>query len=113
MPPICVKGLAGLYWSSDNENRSLVSEVAPGRLVGDFSRILDDPRQLDLLAIENCIFLCIGTEELLAVIDNDVIVASSLLRSVAGNLTGLAANVQATRDYAKEHGFEFARFDKQ
>jgi len=37
---LCVKGLAGLYWPSANGETRLVSEIAPGRLIGDLSVIL-------------------------------------------------------------------------
>jgi len=110
---LCVSGSAGLYWRTDNEEPHLVSAVVPGRLIGDLAVILGKPRQLELVAAEDSLFLHIGAEELKAVIDNDVKVASSLLRTVSGNLTDFATHVQDMRVYAKERGLDFSEFDKQ
>lgn len=110
---LCVSGSAGLYWRTGNEEPHLVSAVVPGRLIGDLAVILGKPRQLELVAAEDSLFLHIGAEELKAVIDNDVKVASSLLRTVSGNLTDFATHVQDMRVYAKERGLDFSEFDKQ
>ncbi len=108
---LCIKGSAGLYWSADDGERRLISEIVPGRLIGDLSVILNDRRTLDLVAIEDSVFLRIGATELMAVIDNDAMVASSIMRTVAGHLTGIAATLHSMRTYSIERGVEFSEFD--
>ncbi|MEK6204390.1 MAG: cyclic nucleotide-binding domain-containing protein, partial [Amylibacter sp.] len=109
---LCVKGLAGLYWPESEGEEHLVSEIAPGRLIGDLAVIHNEPRLLDLIAIENSVFLRIGASELLAVIENDAMVAVSLLRSVAGHLSNAAACLRATRTFAVERGVDFTELDE-
>ena len=109
---LCIKGLAGLYWPTNEGESRLVSEIAPGRLIGDLSVIQNEPRILDLIAIEDSLFLRIGATELLAVIENDAMVATSLMRSVAQHLTNTAARVREMRTYAIERGVDFSEFDE-
>ena len=109
---LCVKGKAGLYWIVDDNESRLVSEVIPGRLIGDLSIILNERRALDLIAIEECLFLRIGETELMAVIENDAMVASRLMRSVAGNLMTTINRGRAMRIYSSERGIDFSDFDK-
>ena len=113
---LCVKGLAGLYWPESegdkNGDKHKVSEIAPGRLIGDLAVIHNEPRLLDLIAIEDSVFLRIGASELLAVIENDAMVAASLLRSVAGHLSEAAAGLRATRAFAVERGVDFTELDQ-
>jgi len=109
---LCVKGLAGLYWPESEGDKHLVSEIAPGRLIGDLAVIHNEPRLLDLIAIEDSVFLRIGASELLAVIENDAMVAVSLLRSVAGHLSNAAAGLRATRTFAVERGVDFTELDE-
>ncbi|NKB62600.1 MAG: cyclic nucleotide-binding domain-containing protein [Gammaproteobacteria bacterium] len=108
---LCVKGLSGLFWSIPEEDSRLITEVAPGRLIGDLAVIVNDKRQLDLIAIEDSVFLRIGASELLAVIENDPMVAASLLRSVSGHLTNAAENIRAIRAFAAERGVDFSEFE--
>lgn len=108
---LCVKGLAGLYWPVESGNARLITEIAPGRLIGDLAVIQNEPRLLDLIAVEDSVFLRIGAPELLAVIENDAMVATSLLRSVAGHLTGAAAGLRTMRAYATERGVDFSEMD--
>ncbi|MDX2321959.1 MAG: ABC transporter transmembrane domain-containing protein [Moritella sp.] len=110
---LCVKGLAGLYWPKSAGEKHLVSEIAPGRLIGDLAVIHNSPRLLDLIALEDSVFLRIGATELLAVIENDAMVAASLLRSVASHLSETAASLRATRALAIKHGVDFTELDKQ
>ncbi len=107
---LCIKGLAGLYWSEGTERR-LVAEIAPGRLIGDLSVILNEKRPLELEAIEDSMFLRIGATELMAVIENDAMVASSLMRSVAGHLSGTVGTLRDMRAYSLERGVDFSDFD--
>jgi putative ABC transport system ATP-binding protein len=108
---LCVKGLAGLYWPSGDTKSLLVTEITPGRLIGDLAVILNDERTLDLIAIEDSVFLRIGAGELLAVIENDAMVAASLLRSVAGHLISAGDGIRAIRAYAVERGVDFSELD--
>lgn len=108
---LCIKGLAGLYWTMDNGEKRLVSEITPGRLIGDLSVILNERRPLDLVAIEDTTFLRIGATELMAVIESDALVASSLMRSVAGNMRGVVESMREMRTYSTERGVDFTEFD--
>jgi len=108
---LCVKGLAGIYWPVESGEARLIAEIAPGRLIGDLAVIQNEPRLLDLKAIEDSVFLRIGAPELLAVIENDAMVATSLLRSVAGHLTNAASGMRRIRAYASERGVDFTEFD--
>jgi len=83
---LCVSGKAGLFWEVGSDAERLVTEINSGRLIGDLAVILDDARILDLVAIEDTVFLRIGASELNAVIENDAAVAGSLLRAVGGHL---------------------------
>ena len=109
---LCVKGLAGLYWPESEGEKLLISEIAPGRLIGDLAVIQSEPRLLDLIAIEDSVFLRIGASEFLAVIENDAMVATNLLRSVAGHLSSTAAGLRATRAFAVERGVDFTELDE-
>ncbi|NQZ51163.1 MAG: cyclic nucleotide-binding domain-containing protein [Moritella sp.] len=109
---LCVKGSSGLYWPESEGEQHLVSEILPGRLIGDLALINNEPRLLDLIAIEDSVFLRIGASELLAVIENDAMVATSLLRSVAGHLSETATTLRAMRAFAAERGIDFTEFDE-
>ena len=87
---LCLSGRADLAWLDDDGNPHHVSTVEPGRLIGDLAIILDEPRQLNLTAIEPTMFLRLGAEEFLAVVENDKTVLLRLLQTVAGHLTGAA-----------------------
>lgn len=87
---LCVTGQAGLYWETGGSAERLVTEINPGRLIGDLAVILDDPRVLDLVAIEDTVFLRLGATEFMAVIENDAAVAGSLLCAVGSHLTSVA-----------------------
>jgi len=110
---LCVEGLSGLYWAVDGQKKRLVTEVAPGRLVGDLSVILKERRKMDLITIEDSVFLRIDGNDLLAVIENDVKVASSLLRTVAGYLTSAATNSRNIQDFAIERGVDFSEMENK
>ena len=53
---LCVSGLAGLYWPEVNGEAQLVSEVVPGRLVGDLSVFLKEQRSLSLTPLKTVYF---------------------------------------------------------
>ena len=110
---LCVKGRAGLYWpTSFGENR-LITEITPGRLIGDLAVIENEPRRHDLIAKEDCVFLRIGATELLSVIENDAKVAASLLRSVAGHLNSAATSLRAMHTHAAEQGVDLSDFEEK
>lgn len=105
---LCVKGLAGLYMQISEDDNLLMTEITPGRLIGDLAVILNQPRRVNLTAIEDSVFLRIGANELLAVIENDPMVAASLLRTVAGNLSIAAEGLRSMRNFATEQGVDFS-----
>ena len=86
---LCVSGTALLsYQGSDGETQP-VSNVEPGRLIGDLAIILNEPRQLNLTATSEVIFLRLGAKEFCAVLENDASVLMNMLQTVAGHLTGV------------------------
>ena len=108
---LCVKGMGELYWTADDGDRRMVSEVVPGRLIGDVSIILKERRPLDLVAKEDSVFLRIGATELMAVIENDAMVAFSLLQTVSENMMGIVGTMRAMRNYSVDQGVDFSQFD--
>ncbi|WP_299139311.1 ABC transporter transmembrane domain-containing protein [uncultured Tateyamaria sp.] len=100
---LCVSGTAVLSYDADNGVERAVTTVEPGRLIGDLSIILDEPRQLHLTAQSDVTFLRIGAAEFRAVLENDSNVLMSLLKTVSSHLTGAAdllrqANVQIPQE---------------
>jgi ABC-type multidrug transport system fused ATPase/permease subunit len=100
---LCVSGTATLSYDTADGNERTVTTVEPGRLIGDLAIILNEPRQLNLTAVEDARFLRIGAAEFRAVLDNDPTVLMSLLQTVASHLTGAAdllrqANIQIPQD---------------
>jgi putative ABC transport system ATP-binding protein len=94
---LCLSGKAMLRYRDDDGNPHDVTEVGPGRLIGDLAIILDEPRQLDLLAVEKTTFLRIGASEFRSVIENDPQVLMILLQTVASHLTGAAELLREAR----------------
>ncbi|WP_299637072.1 ABC transporter transmembrane domain-containing protein [uncultured Ruegeria sp.] len=95
---LCISGRARLDWHADDGTKRPISIIEPGRLIGDLSIITGEPRQLDLVAIEDCSFLRIGAEELRAVVESDASVATQLLQTVAGYLTTLSTRINAAQN---------------
>ena len=87
---LCLEGSSELAWIDPNGESHHVSDVAPGRLTGDLAIILDEPRQLNLVAVTETKFLRIGAEQFLSVVENDKGVLRSLLRTVSGHLSTAA-----------------------
>lgn len=88
---LCVKGHATLSWiAPETGELTVISDVMPGRLIGDMSVIRNEARQLDLIAVEKTSFLRIGAREFMSVVENDSEVAMSLLRTVSGYLSETA-----------------------
>ncbi|MGJ5617984.1 ABC transporter transmembrane domain-containing protein [Sulfitobacter sp. MF3-043] len=94
---LCLSGRADLGWLDEYGILHHVSQVEPGRLIGDLAIILNEPRQLNLTATEPTKFLRIGAEEFLAVVENDKTVLLRLLQTVAGHLTGAAELLRASQ----------------
>jgi ABC-type multidrug transport system fused ATPase/permease subunit len=100
---LCLSGSAELVLIEEGGAIHHVSDVGPGRLIGDLAIILDDPRQLDLIATEDAQFLRIGAEQFRSVVENDKTLMLRLLRSVSSNLSGvadvmIAAGIQNPRE---------------
>jgi ABC-type multidrug transport system fused ATPase/permease subunit len=104
---LCLQGRAELHWPEAPAGSVPISTIEPGRLIGDLAVILRQPRELDLRAAEDCLFLRIGAEEYRAVIESDAGVAMQLLETVSGHLVGLATKVRAAGLHA-EPAFEEA-----
>ncbi|MBL4768515.1 MAG: cyclic nucleotide-binding domain-containing protein, partial [Rhodobacteraceae bacterium] len=86
---LCLEGEAELLMTDSLSRVIPVSIVEPGRLIGDMSVILNEPRRLDLVSVGDSRFLRFGAEEFRAVIESDASVAISLLEAVSGHLNGL------------------------
>ncbi|MEP5731530.1 MAG: ABC transporter transmembrane domain-containing protein [Sulfitobacter sp.] len=100
---LCLSGRAELGHFDEEGVLHHVSDVEPGRLIGDLAVLLDEPRQLDLVAKEEVKFLRIGAEQFRAVVENDKVVLLNLLRTVAGYLGNaadmmIAAGLEAPRE---------------
>lgn len=87
---LCLTGSAELGWVDEDGTLHHISQVEPGRLIGDLAIILNEPRQMNLTATEPTKFLRISAEEFLAVVENDKTVLLRLLQTVAGHLTNAA-----------------------
>jgi putative ABC transport system ATP-binding protein len=87
---LCLGGQAELRWPGHGTGDEPVSTVEPGRLIGDLAVILNQPRQLDLVAVADSCFLRIGAEEFRAVMESDAGVAVQLLKTVSGHLVEVA-----------------------
>jgi len=109
---LCVEGHANLSWRTDYGEDRLITEITPGRLIGDLAVIENQPRRHDLIATEDSLFLRIGATELLSIIDNDAKVAASLLRSVAGHLNSAAVSLRAMHTHATEQGVDLSGVDE-
>ena len=87
---LCLSGQAELTFRDKNGDERRVSLVEPGRVIGDLAVIVGEPRQANLRALEDTKFLRFGADEFRSVIENDRTVLLSLLKTVAGHLSGAA-----------------------
>ncbi|QBF29856.1 ABC transporter transmembrane domain-containing protein [Thalassococcus sp. S3] len=87
---LCLEGLAELRWPEYEEGDRPIATIGPGRLIGDLSIILNEPRQLDLVAVHDTTLLRIDAEDFRAVVESDSAVLLSLLQTVASHLAGAA-----------------------
>ncbi|UTW10686.1 ABC transporter transmembrane domain-containing protein [Marinobacterium rhizophilum] len=94
---IVVEGQAELCWPDALPGDEPISEVGPGRLIGDLSVIVDQPRNMNLLARNPVLALRIERRELLEIIENDAVVAMHLLRTVSGHLFSAAETIRGDR----------------
>ncbi|MFK7867798.1 MAG: ABC transporter transmembrane domain-containing protein [Roseobacter sp.] len=99
---LCISGRAMMSYFDDDGMEHDVTEVNPGRLIGDLAIILDEPRQLDLKALDDTVFLRLGAEEFRAVIEHDSTVLMILLQAVAGHLTGAAELLREAKVSVRE-----------
>jgi len=110
---LCLEGQAELRWPDGDDQRSPVSFVRPGRLIGDLAVITRQKRILDLVAVEPTRFLRIGAEEFRAVIENDATVALALLEAVAAHLSGATELLQAAQiDLSQFEGAQNPRISR-
>ena len=101
---LCLSGRAELGVVDEEGKMHHVSDVYPGRLIGDLAILINEPRQLDLVATEDAKFLRIGAEQYRAVVESDKTVVLSLLHKVAGYLAGasdimMAAGLEVPREF--------------
>ncbi len=104
---LCLSGRAELGLIQKDGSIRHISDVEPGRLIGDLSILLDEPRQLDLVAVQEAKFLRIGAEQFRSVVEGDHQVLLRLFRTVAGYLSGaadvmLAAGVEIPREFGPQ-----------
>lgn|GEM_PF-3167531 len=102
-----------MYWKGADQAPRLVSAITPGRLIGDLSIIINEKRPLAPVALEDSIFLRIGAIELMAISKNDAMVATSLMRSVAGHMSGTVDALRELQLYSSKRGIDFSDFDQE
>jgi putative ABC transport system ATP-binding protein len=94
---LCLEGQAQLRWPGSSEEDRPVTQIGPGRLIGDMSIIIEQERQMDLVALSPSRFLRIGAEELRTVIESDARVAMMMLRTVSSHLLEAAEHLRTYR----------------
>jgi len=87
---LCLSGKAELTFQDKQGVAQHISTVEPGRVIGDLSIIMREPRHVQMRALEAGQFLRFSADEYLSVIENDKAVLLSLLQTIAGHLTGVA-----------------------
>ncbi len=108
---LCLSGRGMMSYIDPKGVRRDVTAVEPGRLIGDLAIILDEPRQLDLIAEEDSQFLRIGADQFRSVIGEDPTVLMSLLKTVASHLTGAAELLREARVNVREEAEQRQRDD--
>ncbi|MEM7498313.1 MAG: ABC transporter transmembrane domain-containing protein [Pseudomonadota bacterium] len=94
---VLVKGQATLRYSEAQPEDKPVSVVEPGRMVGDLSVLRGEPRRHDFVAETDVMALRIGAEELRTIVNNDINVATNLLRTVSGYLIEVGGRLRDVR----------------
>ena len=92
---LCLSGKAELAWHDEAGQSHSISEVTPGRLIGDLSIIMNESRQFDLTAVEQSRFLRLGAKEFMLVVENDRKILMTLLQTVASHLSGAADRIRS------------------
>ncbi|MEL7099186.1 MAG: ABC transporter transmembrane domain-containing protein [Pseudomonadota bacterium] len=107
---LCVSGAAQMSYDGEDGITHNITEVTPGRVFGDLAIIVNEPRQLDLTATQDSVFLRIAADDFRAVYESDRTVLLHLLRTVGGHLTELAGVVRssgiALNRYTDTTGFD-------
>ncbi|MEO1722817.1 MAG: ABC transporter transmembrane domain-containing protein, partial [Pseudomonadota bacterium] len=80
---LMVKGQATLRHPGAQPEDRPITTVEPGRMVGDLSVLREEPRRHDFVAESEVIALRIGANALRTVVNSDIHVATSLLRTVS------------------------------
>lgn len=83
---LILKGEADFFTDNEDGSELLIRTAGPGSLVGELALILGQPRALTMRARSNLGGLRIGSEEFLAVIQNDAPTAFKLLQLITGYL---------------------------
>jgi len=94
---LCLSGKGELSWRDPEGLAHHVSTVEKGRLIGDLAVIVNEPRQMDFVALEDSRFLRIGADQFKSVVENDRVILLSLLRTVSSHLTNAADLLRAAR----------------
>jgi putative ABC transport system ATP-binding protein len=79
-----------MHWPENELGDRPIATIDPGRVIGDLAIILNEPRQLRLIAVTDTKWLRIGADEFRAVMESDPEVSRMLLTTVASHLTGAA-----------------------
>ncbi|MGB7241287.1 MAG: ABC transporter transmembrane domain-containing protein [Sulfitobacter sp.] len=80
---VILSGEAGLY-DPDSHKDALIATVGPGNLVGELGVIRNIPRALTMRAHSDLETLRLGSEDFLAVVENDAATSFKLLQVVSG-----------------------------
>jgi len=91
---LCINGEAELSWLKDDGSRTIITQVEPGRMIGDLAVIMGEDRKADFIAKQDTTFLRIGADEFRSVVETDAHVAFSLLRTVSGHLQSAAEHMR-------------------
>ncbi|MEM6355409.1 MAG: cyclic nucleotide-binding domain-containing protein, partial [Pseudomonadota bacterium] len=94
---LMVKGQATLRHPGAQPEDRPITTVEPGRMVGDLSVLREEPRRHDFIAESEVIALRIGADALRTVVNSDIHVATSLLRTVSGYLIDVGGRLRDAR----------------
>ncbi|MEM6677150.1 MAG: ABC transporter transmembrane domain-containing protein [Pseudomonadota bacterium] len=94
---LLVEGQAELRWPNSEPGDRPASVVEPGRIVGDLSILQGEPRRFDMVATEDVLALRLGGQELMTVVENDIGVAMTLLRTVSTYLGEVGGRLRDAR----------------
>ncbi|WP_421854103.1 ABC transporter transmembrane domain-containing protein [Oricola sp.] len=109
---VMVDGEAQLLWPMEGEEPYLISTVQAGRMIGDMAVYMNQPRALDMRATKDMTALVIGNQALTDVINHDVTVAASLLKTVSGHLSNSANVIAALTRQIVDLGGKPQDFDR-